>query len=506
MTALPEVLWDLLADAARRAPERLAVTRGDGRWTWAELERHARGAAALLEAQGVRAGDRVALLHESSPWGIAAFWGAQCLGAETVDVPSHAAPDTIHAALAECGARAVVLDGAQARRLDRAQLPAIVVGSRASGFDGPAALEDAAPSTRAAARPSREAVALTLYTSGTSGRPKGVMLTHHNLLSNVIAARELSRTPEGASLLLVVPLYFVHGRMQLLSFTLAAGTLHLSQGFMFPERVLDELIATGATHLSGVPYHFTTLMDRTTLGSRPLPQLTDVLITGGALPPAALKRLASKLPGVHLHTAYGMTEASPRVTYLGPSEVLTRPGCAGRPLPGVTVEILGSDGLPVPRGGAGEVAVRGPNVMRGYVSGDEGRIDAQGRLRTGDLGRLDADGALYLVGRHSDLIKSAGERIFPRELEEVLERHPDVLEAAVLGVPDSALGEKLVALVVARPGRALDAAQVKAHALRWLPFVRTPRELHVVAALPKTASGKVDRGALITALGRARQP
>lgn len=504
MTSVPEVLWDLLADAARRAPDRLAVTRGAVRWTWAELERHARGAAALLEAQGVRVGDRVAMLHESSPWAIAAFWGAQCLGAETVDVPSHAAPDTIHAALDECGARAVVLDGAQARRLERARLPTIAVGTRSSGFDGPS-LEDATPTLRDAARPSRDTVALTLYTSGTTGRPKGVMLSHHNLLSNVIASRELMHSPDGASLLLVVPLYFVHGRMQLLGFALAAGTLHLSEGFMFPERVLDELAATGATHLSGVPYHFTTLMDRTTLGTRPLPQLTDVLITGGALPPAALKRLASKLPGVRLHTAYGMTEASPRVAYLGPTEVLTRPGCAGRPLPGVTVEILGSDGLPVPRGGAGEVAVRGPNVMRGYVSGDEGRLDAHGRLRTGDLGRLDADGYLYLVGRQSDLIKSAGERIFPRELEEVLERHPDVLEAAVLGVPDSALGEKLVALVVARPGRALEAAQVKAHALRWLPFVRTPRELHVVASLPKTASGKVDRSALVAALGRARQ-
>jgi acyl-CoA synthetase (AMP-forming)/AMP-acid ligase II len=200
-----------------------------------------------------------------------------------------------------------------------------------------------------------------------------------------------------------------------------------------------------------------------------------------------------------------MTEASPRVSYLGPDEVLTRPGCAGRALPGVTIEILASDGLPVPRGGIGEVAVRGPNVMKGYVSGDEGRVDAEGRLRTGDLGRLDTDGYLYLVGRQSDLIKSAGERIFPREIEEVLDRHPDVLESAVLGVPDPVLSEKLVALVQARPGRDLDAASVKAHALRWLPFVRTPREVHVVAALPKTASAKVDRAKLKAALEAARR-
>ncbi len=502
----PRLVADLLAAAVARAPQRAAITRGDAIASWAELDIAARHAARALDARGVGRGDRVALIHDTSGAAIAAFWGAQLLGAETVDIPSHAAPDTIAAALAECRPKAAVVDGAQTRRLDPAVLPAIVVGSRTTGFDGPHAIEGSGEVTLSALRHhSPDAVALTIYTSGTTGRPKGVMLSHTNLLSNVLAARELAGTAEGASLLLVVPLYFVHGRMQLLSFAAVAGTVHLSAGFQFPERVLDELIATRAQHLSGVPYHFTTLMDRTTLGARPLPDLQHVLITGGALPSPALKRLATKLPGVKLHTAYGMTEASPRVAYLGPQEVLTRPGCAGRALPGVIIEILASDGLPVPRGGIGEVAVRGPNVMKGYVAGDEGRIDGEGRLRTGDLGRIDADGYLYLAGRRSDLIKSAGERIFPREIEDVLDRHPDVLESAVLGVPDPSLGEKLVALVVSRPDRPLDVAAVKSHALRWLPFVRTPRELHAVAALPKTASGKVDRSKLAEALDAARR-
>lgn len=497
---------EFLESAVARAPDRAAISRGETTTTWAELAVAARRAGQALLGRGVQSGDRVAILHDTSSAAIASFWGAQLIGAETVDVPSHAAPDTIGAALAECRPRAVIVDGAQARRLDPAILPSIVVGARSAGFDGPHIIDgDGDPTLPELRAPSPDAVALTIYTSGTSGTPKGVMLSHRNLVSNVLAARELAGTAEGASLLLVVPLYFVHGRMQLLSFTAVAGTLHLSMGFQFPERVLDELVSTRAQHLSGVPYHFTTLMERTSLGTRSLPDLRHVLITGGALPPAALKRLSTLLPSVAIHTAYGMTEASPRIAYLGPHEVLARPGCAGRALPGVTIEILATDGKPVPRGGIGEVAVRGPNVMRGYVSGDDGRIDHEGRLRTGDLGRLDADGYLYLAGRQSDLIKSAGERIFPREIEEVLDRHPDVQESAVLGVTDPTLGEKLVALVVAKPGRPLDAAAVRGHALRWLPFVRTPREVHLVTALPKTASGKVERAKLRGALEQARR-
>jgi acyl-CoA synthetase (AMP-forming)/AMP-acid ligase II len=337
------------------------------------------------------------------------------------------------------------------------------------------------------------------------------VLSHQNLTSNVRAALEVMRLGEDERLLLVVPLYFVHGRMQLLSFTALGATICLTSGFQFPQRVLDDLVSTRATMISGVPFHFLTLLARSRLHERAMPALRHVLVTGGALPHGALQRLARALPGVRLHTAYGLTEAAPRVTYLGPDEVLTRRGSAGRPLPGVEVTIIGSDGLPLPRGGLGEVVVSGPGVMLDYVSGDarsSGRVDAAGRLHTGDLGLIDGDGYLRLFGRQSDLIKTAGERVFPGELEEILKKHSGVEDVAVLGLPDPALGERIAALVVPRASldperRAALGAELRSFALRSVPFVRSPRELHLVDALPKTGSGKLDRKALPALAARA---
>jgi long-chain acyl-CoA synthetase len=163
------------------------------------------------------------------------------------------------------------------------------------------------------------------------------------------------------------------------------------------------------------------------------------------------------------------------------------------------VEVIGDDGEPLPAGAIGEVVAGGPHIMRGYVSGDErssGRIDDRGRLRTGDLGRFDDEGFLYLVGRSSQMIKSSGERIFPKEIEDVLARHPSVAEACVLGVPDRELGERIVACVALKDGAALSLAELRRHCLEAMSFVRVPRALELFGALPKTSSGKVDRPAV----------
>jgi acyl-CoA synthetase (AMP-forming)/AMP-acid ligase II len=174
-------------------------------------------------------------------------------------------------------------------------------------------------------------------------------------------------------------------------------------------------------------------------------------------------------------------------------------GSVGRALPNVTLEILGPDEEPVGPNVVGEVAAGGPNIMKGYVSGNErelGKIDAKGRLRTGDLGKVDDDGHLFLVGRSSEMIKSAGERIFPQEIEDVLAAHPEVREVAVIGLPDPTLGERVVAYVILAPGASVDRAGLKQHCLAGLPFVRVPKEFHIVDDLPQTASGKVSRAAL----------
>jgi len=342
-------------------------------------------------------------------------------------------------------------------------------------------------------------VAMIVYTSGSTGRPNGVMLSHENFITNLQASNELMGLSSESSILMVVPLYYIHGRMQLLMHAMIGGTVVFSAGFTFPAKVHAELVDSGVTGFSGVPYHFKQLLDRSKIAERPPPALRYVLVTGGALSPSSLQKLDEALPNVGIHLAYGQTEAAPRITWIGPEELAVKTGSVGRALPNVTLEILGPDERAVGCDVIGEVAAGGPNIMKGYVLGDEralGKIDDQGRLRTGDLGRIDADGHLFLVGRSSEMIKSAGERIFPQEIEDVLQRFEGVQEVSVIGLPDETLGERIVAYLIPKEGHTLTRGPLKAHCLAAMPFVRVPKEFRVVQSLPQTASGKVSRSKL----------
>jgi long-chain acyl-CoA synthetase len=511
------LLFDLLRESARRFPDKLAAVFAgasppDDRITFAELDRRSDRVASRLRAHGIGPGDRVAILHGNSLPGLCWFWGILKAGAQTVDVPALAGRSTIQAILDEARPRAIAMDGeSSSKQIGGAgslRLPPLVLGTEATrDVVAPHGLEvetlEAVLADRVAewvaSGVEPDDVAMIVYTSGTTGRPNGVMLSHTNFVANLTAANERMGLASDDSILVVVPLHYIHGRMQLLYHALIGGTVVFSTGFAFPAKVVDELGTFGTTGFSGVPYHFKQLLDRTSLASAPPPGLRYVLVTGGALSPAELRGLQQALPSVEIHLAYGQTEAAPRITWAGPEDLSNKPGSVGRALPNVVLEILGPDERAVDPGVVGEVAVSGPNIMKGYVAGDErdlGKIDQEGRLRTGDLGWLDSDGHLFLVGRSSEMIKSAGERIFPQEIEAVLRTHPRVREVAVVGIPDPVLGEKMVACVELTPGGPVDAAEFRAHCLQSLPFVRIPKTFELVQELPKTGSGKVARGVL----------
>ncbi len=504
------LLSDFLSNTAARIPNKLAaVFPGGERIRFAELDLAARQVAARLRSRGIGPGQRVAILHENALDALVWFWGILRAGAITVDVPNLAGTPAIATMLSEADPAALVIGARQLTKLGPAAvevMPQLLLGD--ANVKPPAGRElitladvrtgETPDESRPGGVP--DDVALIIYTSGTTGRPKGVMLSHANLYANVVAFNARIELDEDDSLLVVVPLHFIHGRIQLLTHALIGGTLFFSAGFQFPKTVLDELVAHRTTGISGVPYHFVTLLAQTKIATTPLPALRNVTITGGAMTPAGLRQLQDALPAVRIHVNYGQTESSPRLTYLGPSEIFARVGSCGRALPGVTIEILDEHGASLTTGEVGEVVASSPGIMKGYVSGDErssGRIDDRGRLHTGDLGRLDADGYLYLAGRSSEMIKCAGERIFPREIEEVLDAIPGVAESAVLGVPDPVLGEKLVACLVLKPGASVSASDVRAHCLKSLPLVRTPREVKFLDVLPKTSSGKITRKALL---------
>ncbi len=502
---------DLLISAAERFPRKEAVVFASDVLSFADLDERSGQVAGRLRRLGIGPGHRVAIVSENAPAALVYYWGILKTGAASVDIPCTAGRDLIESIIEECRPEAIALSCRQRRRLSGERpirgIPPIVL------TDGPVAansncaasveiLDEIVANERADNKPPDVAesdVAMILYTSGTAGRPKGVMLSHRNLISNLQAANELLQLRIDARLLLVVPFFFIHGRMQILMHAMIGATIIVSQGFQFPRNVLRELIEHRVSSMSGVPYHFRMLLDRADLKSAALPDLRDVLITGGTMPPDELQELSTALPGVDIHLAYGQTEASPRITYLRPSDVLSKPGSCGTALPGVRIEIVNEQGQPLPCDQIGEVVASGANVMLGYVSGDEretGIIDDHGRLHTGDLGRMGSDDHLYLVGRRSEMIKTAGERVFPGEIEQVINAHPAVAECAVLGIPDTLLGEMIVACVVPTAGASVGADEIRRHCLGSLPFVRVPKQTRIVSHLPKTASGKIDRVAL----------
>lgn len=506
-------LFELLEnDAARFGDKPAAVFPGGESIGFAALHDAALRVAMRLRRLGIGHGDRVAVFHDNSLPGLVWFWGVLASGAQSVDVPTLAGRPTIQGVLDEARPKAIavdakllpkVLEGTDPLRMPPVWLSTEAAAEHAQRCDAGLhtlgdilAVEKAEPFTPPGVA---DDVAMIVYTSGTTGRPNGVMLSHENMLSNLRAANELMQLGADDSILVVVPLYYVHGRMQLLLHALLGGTVYFSAGFQFPAKVHAELEQHGCSGFSGVPYHFKQLLERSKIAERPPQALRYVLCTGGALTPDEIDRLHTALPEVGIHVAYGQTEASPRITWIGPGQLFVKRGSLGRALPGTTLEILGGDGKPVGPGIVGEVVAGGPHIMKGYVSGDEralGKIDDVGRLRTGDLGWLDDEGHLFLAGRSSEMIKSAGERIFPQEIESVIATHPRVREVAVIGLPDPLLGERIVAYVALHPGAPVELAEFRQHCLQALPFVRVPKSFEAMDELPKTDSGKISRSAL----------
>ena len=493
-----------LRSAAQRDPDGAAVISGERRWTWREVDEAADACAAALVRRGLHAGDRVALLLGNSAEFVVAYYGIARAG--LVSVPLNPAYTVAEVAvmLADSGARMVLVQDAT-REVGEASAEAlpgceVVCVGTAEWTDLLASGEGAVlvePSTPV------DALALLLFTAGTSGRPKGAMLTHGALRANTEMLLGLS-TPAAVLpddvVLLVLPLFHVYGLNTGLGLAVAAGASIVLTDRFDPVETLDLVRRWGVTTIPGAPAMFQAWSRvpgaRESLGS------IRLLSSGGSpLPPAILEAFQAQV-GVGIYEGYGMTETAPVVSTTLVSGA-PRSGSVGRPLPGVEILLVDESGGPVDDGDPGEVWVRGPSVFRGYWPHGEGGPDDAGWFHSGDVAYLDESGDLHLVDRRREVILVNGFNVYPREIELVIDQMSFVAEAAVVGVPDDDTGEAVVALVVPAPGSGVTAEDVAAHCAERLARFKCPTSIRVVTALPHSATGKVAKGRLREVYGES---
>jgi long-chain acyl-CoA synthetase len=492
----------IVRSAAEARPEKPALIFHDRATSYAELEGLVRRTAGALASLGVGKGDRVAVLLGNIPEFVTVLHGALRIGAVVSPLNVQLTPEELGYILADAEATAVVVDMGLlpvvlAVRDRVASLEHVLVVGPPPTPRGTRSLDELLdgatdpPETTVGA----DDLALIAYTSGTTANPKGAMLTHGNLLANLDQLREVPALREAESdvVLLVLPLFHIYGLNAALGVALREqGTGVLAERFD-PVETLRLVERHGVTVLFGVPQMYQAWLATADAAGADLSSVRLAVSGAAALPAAVLGAFADRF-GVQIWEGYGLTETSPVVTTNALGDA-PRGDSIGMPLPGLEVRLRDEDGSDVVDGDPGELLVRGPNVFRGYWRKPEETEAAfvDGWFRTGDIAYRDQDGYLFLVDRSKDLVIVSGFNVFPREVEEAIVSHPDVVECAVVGVPDERTGEAVKALVVPRPGAALREEDVLEHCRGTLARFKHPKTVEIVASLPKHVTGKVLR-------------
>ncbi|MBU6411470.1 MAG: AMP-binding protein, partial [Verrucomicrobia bacterium] len=360
------------------------------------------------------------------------------------------------------------------------------------------------PAARAAAD-----LASLMFTSGSTGSPKGVMVTHRNIECNsrdIIAY--LGLQPDDR-VMAVLPFHYCFGLSLLHTHLMAGGSVVLNNEFkLFPESVLVEMQRKECTGFAGVPSTYQILLRNSRFRQMTFPKLRWFQQAGGRLPNACIQELREAFPTVRFFLMYGQTEGTARLSYLPPERLADKPGSIGRGLPTTKLEVLRTDGTPVAPGSdeIGEIVASGGNIAPGYWNDpvETGRFFRNGRLHTGDLARVDSEGFIFIVEREREMIKTGGNRVSAKEVEDVIAELPEVVEAAVVGAPHELLGEAIKALVVPAGDAGLAARDVLAHCHRRLPSFKVPEEVIFVRCLPHNSSGKILKAKLKEMIVRLR--
>jgi long-chain acyl-CoA synthetase len=506
--SMPMRISDVVKPWAERLPDHKAVVDPNGSWSYSELERIISQTADWLRSSGVRAGDRVMIVGENCREFAGVLLAVGSLDAWPVPVNAHLAPREVDQVRDHCEARRVVyITSVSVHATEHANRHgASAEHVRGLGLLGLGPLNNVEPEPIDPDLGNR--VAALIYTSGTTGLPKGVMLTHNNLIFSAGGAAKIrSLSPEDC-LYGVLPLSHIVGLSIVFLGTLLSGaTIYLEPRFD-PMAARVTLEKQRITIMLGVPSMYSQFLQYARLrklGSLSLPALRIISCSGAPLPPA-IKSSVEDLFRLPLHHGYGITECSPNIAQVRLDAPPRRDNSVGPMFPGVEARLVGHDRQPVPEGDVGELWVRGPNIMKGYYRAPDETalaIDADGWFNTGDLARFE-DGNLFIVGRTKDLIIRFGFNVYPAEVEAVLNTHPAVAQSAVIGRTTKA-GEEILAFVQPSPSSHLTETALAEYAARHLAAYKRPSHIRLVSAMPMTASGKIAKADLAKFADDTRQ-
>lgn len=470
----------------------LAVLHRSAALTYAELREAVARLAGSLLARGHRQGDRIGIFAENSPFFVKAYLGIIRAGLVAVPLPIDLTPEAFGRIIADAGINEVFVSN---RLLSRARLWAGIPGltvlpeNQEGRFMGGPLLP---PSTVNAARD----LASLMFTSGSTGSPKGVMITHRNIECNsrdIIACLGLNSDDRA---MVALPFHYCFGLSLLHTHLMAGGSVVLNNDLkLFPESVLVEMQQTECTGFAGVPSTYQILLRNSRFRQMTFPGLRMFQQAGGKLPNPCIREILASFPKVRFFLMYGQTEGTARLSYLPPDRLADKLGAIGKGLPSTKLEVIDADGAALAPGSneIGEIVASGDNIASGYWNDpvETAKFFRDGRLRTGDLARVDADGFIFIVEREREMIKSGGNRVSPKEVEEVIAEIPEIIEVAVVGAPHELLGEAIKAFVAPTNDAGITPQDVLVHCRKRLPASKTPEEVIFVCKLPHGSSGKI---------------
>lgn len=509
------LVQSFLEDSAALRPGKTAlIVNGQG-YSYAEINRMADGVAAALASAGFLKGERAAVFLDNSLEAVVSLFAILKAGGVFLMVNPTMKAEKLSYILNNCRASALIGPASKSDILKEAvknanHLRSVMLAGKISGPDSTAmralSLDEAMDS--GAAKPELAGaadadLATIIYTSGSTGSPKGVMMAHSNMTAAASSITTYLENSASDIILNTLPVSFDYGLYQVLMAFKTGATVILEKSFMYPYRIIETMLKEKVTGFPIVPTMSAILLQMDDIRKMSFPDLRYISNTAAALPVSHIQKLREFFPGAKMYSMYGLTECK-RVSYLAPGEIDRRPGSVGKAMPGTEAYIVGEDGKRLGPGVIGELVVSGPHVMRGYWEMPEetakrlrpGDRSGQLVLYTGDLFKSDEEGYLYFVGRRDDMIKSRGEKVSPREIENVLCSIDGVVEAAVIGVPDPVLGEAIKAFVVKKNDSLITEKDIFRSCSARLEDYLVPKLVEFTTALPKTGTGKIKKACL----------